>query len=40
MFVQIDEQTFILKMVEKDVFLMKLEHEYHLFQWGECVYDA
>ena len=27
-------------MIEKDVFLMKPKHQYHLSQWGECVYDA
>ena len=40
MFVQIDKQTLILKMVEIDVFLMKPKHQYHLSLWGECVYSA
>ena len=26
-------------MVEGEVFLMKQKHQYHLFQWGECVHD-
>ena len=40
MFVEIDEQALILKMVIREVFLTKPKHEYHLSQWGECVYDA
>ena len=27
-------------MVEREVFLMKPKHQYHLSQWGECVYGA
>ena len=27
-------------MAERDVFLMKPKHQYHLSQWGECVYGA
>ena len=27
-------------MVEKEVFLIKRKHQYHLSQWGECVYVA
>ena len=27
-------------MVEIEVFLMKLKHQYHLSQWGECVHGA
>ena len=27
-------------MVEIDVFLMTPKHQYHLSQWGKCVYDA
>ena len=34
---QIDERILILKMVAREVFLMKPKHEYHLYQWGECV---
>ena len=32
-FLQIDEWTLILKMVKRDVFLMKWKHQYHLSQW-------
>ena len=28
--VQIEERILILKMVKKDIFLIKLKHEYHL----------
>ena len=27
-------------MVEREVFLMKPKHQYHLSQWGEYVYGA
>ena len=27
-------------MAERKVFLMKPKHQYHLSQWGECVYGA
>ena len=27
-------------MVEREVFLTKPRHQYHLSQWGECVYGA
>ena len=27
-------------MVERDFFLMKPKHQYHLSQWGECVHGA
>ena len=27
-------------MVGRDVFLKKPMHQYHLSQWGECVYGA
>ena len=40
MFVQIKLRTLILKMVERDVFLTKPKHEYHLFHWGEWVYGT
>ena len=33
-------QTSILKIVEREVFLMKWKHEYHLSEWGEYVYGA
>ena len=36
----IEKWTLILKMVERDVFLMKPKRQYHLSQWGECVYGA
>ena len=35
-----EKRTLIQKMAEWDDFLMKPKHEYHLSQWGECVYDA
>ena len=38
-FVQIDKQTLILKMIEKKVFFMKPKHQY-LSQWRDCIYDA
>ena len=40
MFVPTEKQTLILKMVERDVFLMKSKHQYLLSQLGECVYGA
>ena len=33
MFILIDIRTLILKNARKEVFLMKLEHQYHLSQW-------
>ena len=27
-------------MAEREVFLMKPKHQYHLSQWKECVYGA
>ena len=30
----------ILKLVIREVFLMKPKHKYHLSQWGQHVYDA
>ena len=36
----IEKQTLILKMVERNVFLMKPMHHYHLSQWGEFVCGA
>ena len=27
-------------MVGREVFLMKPKHQYHLVQWGECVYGT
>ena len=39
-FFQIDRQALILKMVDSEVFLMNPRHQYHLSQWGECVYGA
>ena len=40
MFIPIDRWTSILKMDIREVFLMNPKHQYHFFQWGECVYDA
>ena len=39
-FVQFDEQTLTLKMVESNILLMKPKHQYHLSQWGKCVYGS
>ena len=36
-FDQINEWKLILKMVEREVFLMKLKHQNHLSHWGEYV---
>ena len=27
-------------MVEREVFLKKPKHQYHLSQWGECIYGT
>ena len=40
MFIPIKRRTSILKMEEKQVFLMKPKHRNHLFQWGECDYGT
>ena len=40
MFIPIERRTSILKMVIREVFLMKQKHQYRLSQWEECVYDA
>ena len=40
MFILIERWTSILKMVKREVFLMKPKHKYHLSQWGKCVYGA
>ena len=40
MFIPIERQTWILKMVEREVILMKPNHQYHLSQRRECVYGA
>ena len=32
--------NFNSKNGRKRCFLMKPKHQYHLSQWGECVYDA
>ena len=39
-FIPIEKWTLILKMAEREVFLMKPRHQYHLSQWGECIYGA
>ena len=39
-FVQIDDWKLILKIVEREVFLMKPNLQYHLSQWRELVYGA
>ena len=40
MFILIERWTLILKVVEKEVFLMKLKHQYHLSEQGESVYSV
>ena len=40
LFIPIERRTWILKMVEKQVFLMKPKHRNHLSQQGECDYGA
>ena len=40
MSIPIERQTPIIKMVEREVFLMKPNHQYHLSHRGECVCDA
>ena len=40
MFIPIEKYTSILKLAIKEVFLLKPKPQYHLSQWGECVYDA
>ena len=39
-FILTDKRTLILKMVERDVFLLKSKLQYLLSQWGECVYGT
>ena len=40
MFILMERWTSILKMAEIEVFLMKPRYQYHLTQWGKCVYGA
>ena len=40
MFIPIERQTSILKMVERDVLLLNPRHQNRLSQQGECVYSA
>ena len=40
MFIPIERWTWTLKMVKIEVSLSKRKHQYHLSQWGECVYGA
>ena len=40
MFIPIERQTSILKIVEKQIFLVKPKHQNHLSQWGESDYGA
>ena len=39
-FIPIERQISILKLVEREVFLMKQNQEYYLSQWGESDYGA
>ena len=39
-FIPIEKWTLILKMVEREVFLMKPRHQYHLSQWEEWICGA
>ena len=38
--VLIDERALILKMADREVFLMKPKHPYPLSRWWECIYGA
>ena len=40
MFIPIERRTSILKLVTREVFLLKPKQQYHKSQRGECVYDA
>ena len=40
MFIPTDRWTLILKMIEREAFLTKPKHPYHLSQWGEWVYGS
>ena len=40
MFIIIQRWTLILKLIERENFLMKLKQQYNLSQWEECVYGA
>ena len=40
MFIPIQRQTSIVKMVIREVLPMKPKHQYHLSQRGECIYDT
>ena len=40
MLIPIKKWTLILKMADREVFLIKPKHHYYLSQWGECVYCA
>ena len=40
MFIPIESRTLILKIVIREIFLLKPKHQYHLSQRGECFYDA
>ena len=37
-FIPIERWTLILKLIEREIFLMKPKHQYHLSQQSECVY--
>ena len=39
-FIPIERETLILKMVKREVFLMRPKHQCHLSQLGEWVYDS
>ena len=39
-FIQKERRTSNVKMVQREVFLIKPKHQYHLFHRGKCVYDA
>ena len=39
-FIPIEKQASILKIVERKVSLLKAKHQYHLSQWEEHVYSA
>ena len=37
---QLTDRLWFSKMAWREVFLMRLEHQYHLSRWEKCVYDA
>ena len=40
MFIPVERQTLIPKLVERKVFLIEWRHQYHLSKWEEGVYGS